>query len=130
MVIVTVNGDHYRAMLNEFLFTKMKTRIWATFGCNRTVLLATQPKLHLMFWARFLKIALSAAELMSFGHLSRIFLKKKLFGRPCIRSSFSIWFLSVPNDSTCVCKSFFLFVCICMYVYIEHMLMFVFLWYC
>ena len=30
---------------------------------------ATQPKLHSMFCALFLKIALSAAELMSFGHL-------------------------------------------------------------
>ena len=29
----------------------------------------TQPKLHSMFCALFLKIALSAAELMSFGHL-------------------------------------------------------------
>ena len=34
----------------------------ATFGFNRTVLRATQPKLHSMFCALFLKIALSAAE--------------------------------------------------------------------
>ena len=33
-VTVTVNGDRYRAILNEFLFTK-------TFGCNRTALRAT-----------------------------------------------------------------------------------------
>ena len=39
----------------------------ATFGFNRTVLRATQPKLHSMFSALFLKIALSYAELMSFG---------------------------------------------------------------
>ena len=40
----------------------------ATFGSNRAVLCATQAKLHSMFCALFLKIALSAAELMSFGH--------------------------------------------------------------
>ena len=55
---VTVNSDRYRTMLNEFLFT---------FGFNRTAVLATQPKLHSMFFARFLKIALSAANLISFG---------------------------------------------------------------
>ena len=58
---VTVNSDRYRPMLNEFLFT--------TFGFNKTALHATQPKLHSMFCILFLKIALSAAELMSFGHL-------------------------------------------------------------
>ena len=61
---VTVNGDRYRAMLNEFL-----SRILATFGFNRPALRATQKKLHSMFCALCLKIALSAAELMSFGHL-------------------------------------------------------------
>ena len=44
----------------------------ATFGFNRTVLRATQPKLHSMFCALFLKIALSAAELISFGHLGAV----------------------------------------------------------
>ena len=34
-----------------------------------TTLHATQPKLHSMFSALFLKISLSAAELMSFSHL-------------------------------------------------------------
>ena len=48
---------------------KLKRRILATFGYNRTALRATQPKLHSMFCALFLKIALSAAELMSLGHL-------------------------------------------------------------
>ena len=48
---------------------KLKRRILATFGFNRTVLRATQPKQHSMSCALFLKIALSAAELMSFGHL-------------------------------------------------------------
>ena len=55
-------------MLNEFLFTKIE-RILAIFGFNRKALRATQPKLHSMFCALFLKIAISAAELMSFGHL-------------------------------------------------------------
>ena len=40
----------------------------ATFGINRTALRATQPKLHSMFWALFLKIALSAAELISLNY--------------------------------------------------------------
>ena len=43
--------------------------ILATFGFSRTTLLATHPKLHLMFCFVFLKLALSAAELLSFGHL-------------------------------------------------------------
>ena len=64
---VTVNGDRYRAMLNEFLW-KLKRKILATFGSNRTALRATQPKLHLIFGAMFLKIVLLAAELMSFAH--------------------------------------------------------------
>ena len=41
----------------------------ATFGFNRTPLRATQPQLHSMFCELFLKITLSAAQLMSFGHL-------------------------------------------------------------
>ena len=41
-----------------------------TFSFTRTALCATQPKLHSIFCALFLKIALTAAELMSFGHLS------------------------------------------------------------
>ena len=38
---VTVNGDRYRPMLNEFLFTKIEEEILATFGFNRTELLST-----------------------------------------------------------------------------------------
>ena len=41
----------------------------ATFGFNRTALRPTQPELHSLFCALFLRIALSAAELISFGHL-------------------------------------------------------------
>ena len=66
---VTVNGGRYRAMLNDFFSQKLKRRILATFGFNSTLKSATQQKLHSMFCALFLKIALSAAELMSFGHL-------------------------------------------------------------
>ena len=38
-VSVTVNGDGYRAMLNEFLFTKIEEQDMAIFGFNRTALL-------------------------------------------------------------------------------------------
>ena len=79
---VTVNGDRYRAMFNEFLFTKIEEEdignIWfqedgAT--CHTAeVTLATfgYMWLHPMFCALFLKIALRAAELMSFGHLGTV----------------------------------------------------------
>ena len=53
----------------NFCSQKLKRRIMATFGFNRTTLRATQPKLRSMFCALFLKITLSATELMSFGHL-------------------------------------------------------------
>ena len=53
----------------NFCLQKLKRRILATFGFNRTALRATLPKLHSMFCVLFLKIALSAAELMSLGHL-------------------------------------------------------------
>ena len=52
---VSVNDDRYRAMLNELLFTKIEEEVLA--------IRATQPKLHSIFCALFLKIALSAAEL-------------------------------------------------------------------
>ena len=56
----------------NFCSQKLKRRIFATFGFNRTALRVTQPKLHSMFCALFLKITLSAAELMSFGHLGAV----------------------------------------------------------
>ena len=40
-----------------------------TFGFNSKALRATQPKLHSMFCALFLKIAVLVAELMWFHHL-------------------------------------------------------------
>ena len=53
----------------NFSAQKLKSSILATFGFNRTALRATQPNLHSMFGALFLKITLSAAVLMSFGYL-------------------------------------------------------------
>ena len=55
---VTFKGDH-------FCSQKLKRGILATFGFNTTAVRATQSKLHSMFCGLFLKIALSAAELMS-----------------------------------------------------------------
>ena len=57
------------ACRKNFCSQKLKRKVLATFGFNRTALRATQPKLHSMFCALFLKNALSAVELMSLGHL-------------------------------------------------------------
>ena len=57
------------AVKTKFYSQKLKRMILATFGFNRMAQRATQPKLYSMFCALLLKIALSAAELMSFGHL-------------------------------------------------------------
>ena len=67
---VTVNCDRYRVMLNEFLFTKIEEadigNIWfQQDGAKCNTAEATLD----VFCALFLKIALSAPELMSFGHL-------------------------------------------------------------
>ena len=51
------------------LSLKLKRRILAAFGFNRTALRSTQSKLHSMFCAVFLKIALSTAGLILFDHL-------------------------------------------------------------
>ena len=56
----------------NFCSQKLKRTMLATFGFNRTPLCATQPELHSIFYAMFLKINLSAAELMSFGHLGAV----------------------------------------------------------
>ena len=63
---VTANGDRYRAMLNKFLLTKIKEENIGNIGFNRTTLRATQPKLHSILCALFLKIVLSATELILF----------------------------------------------------------------
>ena len=70
--VVTVNGHRYRAMLNEVLFTKIEEEDIGTFCFNRTALSATQPKQHSMFCGLILKIALSAAELILFGHVGAV----------------------------------------------------------
>ena len=62
-VTVTVNGDRYRAMLKRFLFTKIEDEDIGNICFNSTALRATKPKLYSMFYALFLKIALSAAKL-------------------------------------------------------------------
>ena len=53
----------------NFCSQKLKRRILATFGFNRTAIRVIQLTLHSMFWALFLKITLSAADLMSFDYL-------------------------------------------------------------
>ena len=53
-------------MLNEFLFTKIEVEDIGNIWFQQD---ATQPKLYSIFCALFLQMALSAAELMSFGHL-------------------------------------------------------------
>ena len=58
---ITVNGD--------FCSQKLKRIILVIFGFNRMALRALQPKLHSIFCVLFLKLALSVAELTSFGHL-------------------------------------------------------------
>ena len=65
---VTVNGDRYWAMLNEFLFTKIEEEDIGNICFTQECASATQPKLHSMFCALFLKIALSAAELLSLNY--------------------------------------------------------------
>ena len=54
------------AMLNEFLFTKIAEEDIGNICFNRTALRTTQAKLYSMFRALFLKMELSAAELISF----------------------------------------------------------------
>ena len=53
----------------NFCSQKFKRRIMATFGFNRTATRATESKIHSMFCALFLKIALNTAELMLFDQL-------------------------------------------------------------
>ena len=56
---VIVNGDHYRAMLNEFLFTKIKEFQQDGVTCHKAEAI-------LEFCALCLKIGLSAVKLMLF----------------------------------------------------------------
>ena len=66
---IKVNGDRYRTVLNEFLFTKIEEEDIGQIWFQQTALRAKQPKLQSMLCALILKIVLSAAELMLFGHL-------------------------------------------------------------
>ena len=50
---VTVNGDRYRAMLKEFLFTKIEEQGIGHIWFQQPALRSTQPKLCSMFWALF-----------------------------------------------------------------------------
>ena len=68
-IIDTVFFENAQIMAVKVCSEKLKRRILATFRLNRTALHATHLKLYSIFWALFLKIALSVAELMSFDHL-------------------------------------------------------------
>ena len=57
--------DRYRDILNE----NWRGGYWQHLVSKRTAVRATQPKLHSIFCALFLKMGLSAAELMLFGQL-------------------------------------------------------------
>jgi len=46
---VTVNGERYRAMLNEFLLPKFEKEDTGGFGFNRMAHLVTQPTLNRSF---------------------------------------------------------------------------------
>ena len=66
---VTVNGDRYRAMLKEFLFTKNEEEDIGNILFQQDSATCHTAEALLDILALFLKIALSAAELMLFGHL-------------------------------------------------------------
>ena len=55
--------------MNEFLFTKIEEEDIGNIWFQQDGATYHVPKLHSMFCALFWKIALSAAELMPFGHL-------------------------------------------------------------
>ena len=64
---------HWKADTPKTSHCLVRRRILVAFGFKRTAPGATQPKLHSMFCALFLKIPLSAAELMAFSHLGAAF---------------------------------------------------------
>ena len=66
---VTVNGDRYRAVLKEFLFTKIEQEDIGNIQFPQNGATCHTVEATLDVFALFLKIALSAAGLMSFGHL-------------------------------------------------------------
>ena len=66
---VTINEDRYRAMLKEFLFIKIKEEDIDNIRFQQDGATCHTAEATLYVFSLFLKIALSAAELMSFGHL-------------------------------------------------------------
>ena len=66
---VTVNGDRYQAILNQFLFTEIEKadigNIW--FQQDEATCHTAEATLYVL--RPVFKIVLSAAELTSFGHL-------------------------------------------------------------
>ena len=66
---VTVKGDRYRAMLNDFLFTKIEEKDVDNIWFQKDNATCHTAAAHSMFGVLFLKIVLSAVELISFGHL-------------------------------------------------------------
>ena len=66
---VIVHGDCYRAMLNEFFFTKIEEKDISNIWFQQDGATCHTAEATLDVFALFLKIALSAAELMSFGQL-------------------------------------------------------------
>ena len=66
---VTVNSDRYRAMLNEFLFTKIEEEDIGNILFQQQGATCHTAEATLEYYALISKIALSAAELRSFVHL-------------------------------------------------------------
>ena len=66
---VTVNSYHYRVMLNKFLFMKIDEQDIGKIWFQQDGATCRTVEATLAFFALFLKITLSVAELMSFGHL-------------------------------------------------------------
>ena len=66
---VTVNGDRYRNMLHEFLFTKIKEQDIRNIWFKQDAATCHTAKALVDVLRPVLKIALSAAKLMPCGHL-------------------------------------------------------------
>ena len=64
-----VNENRYRAMLKKFLFTKIEEEDIANIWFQQDGPTCHTAEAKLVVCALFVKIALSATELMSFGYL-------------------------------------------------------------
>ena len=67
---VTVNGDRYRAMLNEFLFTKIEEKNIGNIWCQQDGTMCHTAEATLDV---FLKIALSATSELRFETIGLLF---------------------------------------------------------